>query len=312
MKTPAGGRRRLTPGVVTQRGRQVTGGSSTWSSRATTLTQEARLANHTLGVASHSPDMVEGGRNAEVSVRNKKRSRKRRTAAVSGGGGGGGGPGRSAAGTGAPLTQQQIDEEADRREIKEYLCRLRHLVPSCPKDGRMSRLDLIQHVIDYIVQLQETLVRHPAGRIVNSTAAAAAYHETHNAAASTNSAAVTPAGDEVVLNRSANPNTPFVPLGNRAIPINSLLNSLRVSKWHSNSSPSSGGRERTRCQGHGHPSLVSNSNTVYKGGRYPVANRRTSSSVTPSSAPSSSSSSPTKSCRRPLGVLSSIKPTNNR
>ncbi|MCL4156617.1 UNVERIFIED_CONTAM: hypothetical protein GTU68_030050 [Idotea baltica] len=38
----------------------------------------------------------------------------------------------------------------------------------CPKDGKLSRLELIQHVIDYIVQLQDTLLRHPINRLLGA------------------------------------------------------------------------------------------------------------------------------------------------
>lgn len=50
----------------------------------------------------------------------------------------------------------------ERQEIREYLDKLRQLVPGCPKAGKLSRLAVIQHVIDYIVELQDTLVHHPA------------------------------------------------------------------------------------------------------------------------------------------------------
>lgn len=63
-------------------------------------------------------------------------------------------------------SQQQNPQE--REEIKEYLARLRQIVPGCPKDGKLSRLELIQHVIDYIVQLQDTLLRHPINRLLGT------------------------------------------------------------------------------------------------------------------------------------------------
>ena len=63
----------------------------------------------------------------------------------------------------------------ERQEIREYLDKLRQLVPGCPKAGKLSRLAVIQHVIDYIVELQDTLVHHP----VNAAALAAEQDMAH-------------------------------------------------------------------------------------------------------------------------------------
>lgn len=57
----------------------------------------------------------------------------------------------------------------ERQEIREYLDKLRQLVPGCPKAGKLSRLAVIQHVIDYIVELQDTLVHHPANAAALAT-----------------------------------------------------------------------------------------------------------------------------------------------
>ena len=65
----------------------------------------------------------------------------------------------------APNGQSLSRKNREREEIREYLSRLRQIVPGCPKDGRISRLDLIQHVIDYIVQLQHTLLNHPVNQL---------------------------------------------------------------------------------------------------------------------------------------------------
>ena len=64
-----------------------------------------------------------------------------------------------------PNGQSLSRKTREREEIREYLSRLRQIVPGCPKDGRISRLDLIQHVIDYIVQLQHTLLNHPVNQL---------------------------------------------------------------------------------------------------------------------------------------------------
>lgn len=39
-----------------------------------------------------------------------------------------------------------------------YLKTLQHLVPHCPKDRRVSKLELIQAVIDYIYDLEQVLL----------------------------------------------------------------------------------------------------------------------------------------------------------
>ncbi|KAK4292549.1 hypothetical protein Pmani_034699 [Petrolisthes manimaculis] len=60
----------------------------------------------------------------------------------------------------------QPEVRQERQEIREYLDKLRQLVPGCPKAGKLSRLAVIQHVIDYIVELQDTLVHHPVNSIL--------------------------------------------------------------------------------------------------------------------------------------------------
>lgn len=46
----------------------------------------------------------------------------------------------------------------DECEITSYLDKLKHLLPSGPpKDRKLSRLEVIQNVIDYISDLQEVL-----------------------------------------------------------------------------------------------------------------------------------------------------------
>lgn len=42
-------------------------------------------------------------------------------------------------------------------QILMYLERLQHLVPSCPKDRPINKLELIQRVIDYIYDLEHVL-----------------------------------------------------------------------------------------------------------------------------------------------------------
>jgi len=44
-----------------------------------------------------------------------------------------------------------------RRETIETIDELKRLVPTVPKDDQLSRFDLLQHVIDYIFELQRQL-----------------------------------------------------------------------------------------------------------------------------------------------------------
>lgn len=43
-----------------------------------------------------------------------------------------------------------------------YLSKLQDLVPFMPKNRKISKLEVIQHVIDYICDLQSALENHPA------------------------------------------------------------------------------------------------------------------------------------------------------
>ncbi|KAG7161482.1 extra-macrochaetae-like 3 [Homarus americanus] len=53
--------------------------------------------------------------------------------------------------------------KAEATQVLMYLDRLQQLVPQCPKDRPVPRLELIQFVIDYIYDLQEELATplHP-------------------------------------------------------------------------------------------------------------------------------------------------------
>jgi len=58
-------------------------------------------------------------------------------------------------------------------EMKMYLTKLKDLVPFMPKNRKLSKLQIIQYVIDYICDLQSELETHPA---INSFDAAAALN----------------------------------------------------------------------------------------------------------------------------------------
>lgn len=58
--------------------------------------------------------------------------------------------------TGKPSTR------AEATQVLMYLDRLQQLVPHCPKDRPLPRLELIQAVIDYIYDLQDQLAEPPS------------------------------------------------------------------------------------------------------------------------------------------------------
>uniref|UniRef100_A0A023F8V0 Putative extra macrochaetae n=1 Tax=Triatoma infestans TaxID=30076 RepID=A0A023F8V0_TRIIF len=56
---------------------------------------------------------------------------------------------------GGRVSRQRKDVENE--EVQMYLSKLKELVPFMPKNRRLSKLEVIQYVIDYICELQETL-----------------------------------------------------------------------------------------------------------------------------------------------------------
>ncbi|XP_067642598.1 protein extra-macrochaetae [Eurosta solidaginis] len=51
--------------------------------------------------------------------------------------------------------------DGENAEMKMYLSKLKDLVPFMPKNRKLSKLEIIQHVIDYICDLQTELEAHP-------------------------------------------------------------------------------------------------------------------------------------------------------
>ncbi|KAH8302369.1 hypothetical protein KR044_005674 [Drosophila immigrans] len=74
--------------------------------------------------------------------------------------------------------------DGENAEMKMYLSKLKDLVPFMPKNRKLSKLEIIQHVIDYICDLQTELETHP--EINNFDAAAALSGVAAAAAASAN------------------------------------------------------------------------------------------------------------------------------
>ncbi|CAG9828953.1 unnamed protein product [Diabrotica balteata] len=71
-------------------------------------------------------------------------------------------------------------KDIENEEIQMYLSKLKDLVPFMPKNKKLSKLEVIQYVIDYICDLQSALETHPA---VNAFDAAAALGQKKSQAA---------------------------------------------------------------------------------------------------------------------------------
>lgn len=89
--------------------------------------------------------------------------------------------------------------DLENEEIQMYLSKLKDLVPFMPKNRRLSKLEVIQYVIDYICDLQSALETHPA---VSAFDAAAALNQ------KTSQGAVSPRQPLGVL---SSPNTILTP-----------------------------------------------------------------------------------------------------
>ncbi|XP_064539987.1 protein extra-macrochaetae [Drosophila montana] len=74
--------------------------------------------------------------------------------------------------------------DGENAEMKMYLSKLKDLVPFMPKNRKLSKLEIIQHVIDYICDLQTELETHPE---INNFDAAAALSGVAAAAAAVGS-----------------------------------------------------------------------------------------------------------------------------
>lgn len=107
----------------------------------------------------------------------------------------------------------QRQRDGENAEIQMYLSKLQALVPCMPKNRKISKLEVIQHVIDYICDLQSALENHPAADQFDVEAALA--------------------GEPLAaLPRAATPERPpRRPLGPRAAP-NTILTSAPTTLAH--------------------------------------------------------------------------------
>ncbi|KAH6923011.1 hypothetical protein HPB50_020653 [Hyalomma asiaticum] len=54
------------------------------------------------------------------------------------------------------------EHDLNHEEMHVLLGKLQELVPNMPRDRKLSKLEIIQNVIDYILDLEIALERHPA------------------------------------------------------------------------------------------------------------------------------------------------------
>jgi DNA-binding protein inhibitor ID len=66
--------------------------------------------------------------------------------------------------------------DGENAEVQMYISKLKDLVPFMPKNRKLSKLEVIQNVIQYICDLQTALDSHPA---VNDFDAAAVLAQAH-------------------------------------------------------------------------------------------------------------------------------------
>ncbi|XP_065351340.1 DNA-binding protein inhibitor ID-2 [Cloeon dipterum] len=89
----------------------------------------------------------------------------------------------------SPRVVNRVDREfKGQSKVEMYLDKLTDLVPYVPRNRKLSKLEVIQYVIEYICDLQDVLdIQHPVPSLVateNSTATASASSQPAVAAAS--------------------------------------------------------------------------------------------------------------------------------
>lgn len=79
----------------------------------------------------------------------------------------------------------QRHRDGENAEIQMYLSKLKDLVPFMPKNRKLSKLEVIQNVIDYICDLQNALESHPAVNSFDPVQALASHQSSVEAMEST-------------------------------------------------------------------------------------------------------------------------------
>lgn len=92
----------------------------------------------------------------------------------------------------------QRHRDGENAEIQMYLSKLKDLVPFMPKNRKLSKLEVIQNVIDYICDLQSALESHPAVNTFDPMQALASHSSLEDS---------TPVGPRQPLGVRPSPNT---------------------------------------------------------------------------------------------------------
>lgn len=113
--------------------------------------------------------------------------------------------------------------DSENVEIQMYLSKLKDLVPFMPKNRKLSKLEVIEHVIDYICDLQLALETHPmSGQnatpfedyLNNNNNNSNSEHKSEDAASDSLSAGVNPASRQPLGVRPTSSNQIVEPSSN--------------------------------------------------------------------------------------------------
>lgn len=81
-------------------------------------------------------------------------------------------------------------------EMQAYLSKLKQLVPNMPKNRKVSKVEVIEHVIDYICHLQTALETQPSNRATAAIVSVVINNNNNNATS-----------NSIVLNNNNNNNS---------------------------------------------------------------------------------------------------------
>jgi DNA-binding protein inhibitor ID, other len=112
--------------------------------------------------------------------------------------------------------------DGENAEIQMYLSKLKDLVPYMPKNRKISKLEVIQNVIDYICDLQNALESHPAVNNFDASVVMSAVADHHQQQM-----------DEQMEQQQHN-NHPRQPLGVRPSPNTILTNNSSSNNLNNN------------------------------------------------------------------------------
>lgn len=125
----------------------------------------------------------------------------------------------------------QRHRDGENAEIQMYLSKLKDLVPFMPKNRKLSKLEVIQNVIDYICDLQSALESHPAVNNFDPVQALASHQNASEPMEST------PVGPRQPLGVRPSPNMILANALN-CVPANSAVSGSSSSSSGSSSSSS--------------------------------------------------------------------------